>query len=41
LFTLPTVACYQRWPQANNDVTVKTLYSRLEAVFELNISSVG
>ena len=20
------VACYQRWPQANNDVTVKTLY---------------
>jgi len=26
LFTLPTVAGYQRWPQANNDVTVKTLY---------------
>jgi len=27
LFTLPTVAGYQRWPQANNDVTVKTLYN--------------
>jgi len=27
LFTLQTVAGYQRWPQANNDVTVKTLYS--------------
>jgi len=30
LFTLPTVAGYQRWPQANNDVTVKTLYSLLQ-----------